>query len=522
MAVKFARSSARLCRPLPSFGAKNPVLTVFADRHAGRMIGALQDMSAPKPPHPAAPREPSDRQTRIALFAGFGGLLVLLGVLGLSAISFLSQIKVQEENIRQDYVRRERVLQNLRSDIYTSGTYVRDFLLDTNDVFAAGHRDQFLETQRKLQDEATEYRRLIGTGDSGAVEEFAAELAAYMQALAPVMTWNAAERHARAYEFTQDELSPRRMSALNLADRIQRISDKQLEQNSASVSVMLSSFRAELLLLLVLAAASGLTLAGIALWRLLSLEHESQRRFAEVVGTREELKRLSTELVSAQESERRRISRELHDEVGQVLSAIMLGLGNLRSALRSNNSADALRQLQLVEDMTESNARVVRNISLLLRPTMLDDLGLIPALKWLAREVSRTGPMAVDVLADSFVDDIPEEHRTCVFRVVQEALRNAARHSGALQAHVLVREEDGFLRLSVQDDGKGFVPSLETGLGILGMQERVVSLSGTMTLDSNPRKGTTLTFNLPLPANRRDKGLSGNTRLQEISPFRTA
>jgi signal transduction histidine kinase len=255
----------------------------------------------------------------------------------------------------------------------------------------------------------------------------------------------------------------------------------------------------------------------------LSLEHESQRRFAEVVGTREELKRLSTELVSAQESERRRISRELHDEVGQVLSAIMLGLGNLRSALRGNNSVEAFRQLQLVEDMTESNAKVVRNISLLLRPTMLDDLGLIPALKWLAREVSRTGPMAVDVAAESFVDDIPEEHRTCVFRVVQEALRNAARHSGALQARVLVGEENGFLRLSIQDDGKGFAPSLEKGLGMLGMQERVVSLSGTMTMDSKPGRGTTLTFNLPLPPEHRlGKAASTNTRLQEISPFRTA
>jgi signal transduction histidine kinase len=277
------------------------------------------------------------------------------------------------------------------------------------------------------------------------------------------------------------------------------------------------------LLLLVLTAVSGLTLAGISLWRLLGLEHESQRRFAEVVGTREELKRLSTELISAQESERRRISRELHDEVGQVLSAIMLGLGNLRSAVRDNNSIEAFRQLQLVEDMTERNARVVRNISLLLRPTMLDDLGLIPALKWLAREVSRTGSMAVDVVAESFVDDIPEEHRTCVFRVVQEALRNSARHSGALQARVFVREENGFLRLSVQDDGKGFTPPLEMGLGILGMQERVVSLSGTMGLDSNPGKGTTLTFNLPLPPDHRSgKALTGNTRLQEINPFRTA
>jgi signal transduction histidine kinase len=154
---------------------------------------------------------------------------------------------------------------------------------------------------------------------------------------------------------------------------------------------------------------------------------------------------------------------------------------------------------------------------------MLDDLGLIPALKWLAREMSRTGPMAVDVAAESFVDDLPEGHRTCVFRVVQEALRNAARHSGALQARVLVREENGFLRLSVQDDGKGFVPSMEAGLGILGMKERVVSLSGTMTMDSRPGKGTTLTFNLPLPPGHRSgQSVPYNGRVQEISPFRTA
>jgi signal transduction histidine kinase len=87
----------------------------------------------------------------------------------------------------------------------------------------------------------------------------------------------------------------------------------------------------------------------------------------------------------------------------------------------------------------------------------------------------------------------------------------------------LVREENGFLRLSVQDDGKGFTPSLETGLGILGMQERVVSLSGTMKLDSKPGIGTTLTFELPLPLEHRSgKSVSTNTRLQEISPFRTA
>jgi signal transduction histidine kinase len=173
--------------------------------------------------------------------------------------------------------------------------------------------------------------------------------------------------------------------------------------------------------------------------------------------------------------------------------------------------------------MTERNASVVRNISLLLRPTMLDDLGLIPALKWLAREVSRTGTMAVEVIADSFTDDIPEEHRTCVFRVVQEALRNATRHSGALQTRVFVQEENGWLRLSIQDDGKGFAPSFETGLGILGMQERVMNLAGTMKLDSTPGRGTTITIGLPLPSGRRsgESGLSSSLP-QEISPLRTA
>jgi signal transduction histidine kinase len=480
-------------------------------------------MSGTKSPTLTLRQGSSHRQTRIALFAGFGGLLVLLGVLGISAVSFLSQISVREEKIRQDYVARERVLQNLRADIYTSGTYVRDFLLDTNDAFAAGHRDQFLETQRQLQNEVTEYQHLAGTGDQSPVDLFARELAVYMNALLPVLSWDAAQRHARAYDFMQDELLPRRMSALALADHIQQISERQLEQSGAAVSGLLTSLRTKLLLLLILTAISALTLTGIALWRLLGLENESQRRFTEVVGTREELKRLSAELVSAQESERRRISRELHDEVGQVLSAIMLGLGNLRSALRDNNSAEAFRQLQLVEDMTERNASVVRNISLLLRPTMLDDLGLIPALKWLAREVSRTGSMKVDIAAESFVDDVPEEHRTCVFRVVQEALRNAARHSGALTARVCVQEEAGLLRLVVQDDGKGFSPSLETGLGILGMQERIMSLSGTMRLDSNPGRGTVVTFELPLPSGHRSGAtISGSALIQEIRPFRTA
>jgi len=477
---------------------------------------------------PGSPQLSSNRQTRTALFAGFGGLLVLLCILGLSAISFLGQIKVQEEKIRRDYVERDRVLESLRSDIYLSGTHIRDFLLDTNDVFAAAHREQFLETQRKLHYDLAEYSRLNSGLDPTPVEQLSHEVTAYLQALAPVLAWNVADRHKRAYAFMQDELLPRRMSALSLADRVQQVSDTQLEQNSAAVSVLLSSFRAKLLALLLLTMAIGLAVAAAALWRLLYLENESRRRFTEAVGAREELKRLSTELVSAQESERRRISRELHDEVGQVLSAIMLALGSLRSAIRDNNSVESLRHLHLVEEMTERNARVVRNISLLLRPTMLDDLGLVPALNWLAREVSRTNSLDVQVNTDSFRDDIPDEHRTCVFRVSQEALRNAVRHSGARNVWISVAEKDGLLQLSVEDDGRGFDPAAEGGLGLLGMQERVRSLSGKMFVNSQPGRGTSVKFELPIthlqrsPAERSMEAHPDRVPTQEINPFRTA
>jgi signal transduction histidine kinase len=442
----------------------------------------------------------SHRQTRVVFFLGFGGLLLLLGFLGVSAISALTDIRVREEGIRRDYLARERVLQELRAGIYTSGTHIRDFLLDTVEALALEHSEQFLETQRQIEDGVAKYRTLVPPADEQSFRQFSQELASYMRAIMPVLNWSPDERKQRSSSFVQNELLPRRMSALSLADRIQRMSERQLDESSFEVSRMLGSIRARLLFLLLLAIALGMALAGAALWRLLRLESEAQLRFDEIVTTRAELKRLSAELVSAQESERRRISRELHDEVGQVLSAIMLGLGNLRSAVKDGNTAEVFRQLQLVEDMTQRNASVVRNISLLLRPTMLDDLGLVPALNWYAREVSRTGPMSVEVEAGPFADDLPEEHRTCVFRIVQEAVRNASRHAAARQVRIQISERDGSLLLSVRDDGKGFDPASEGGLGILGMQERVEHLAGTLEVKSQPGLGTAVLFTLPLPA----------------------
>lgn len=104
----------------------------------------------------------SSHQTRLVFFIGFGGLLLLLGLLGISAMSFLSQIKGHEEKIREDYLVRDRVLQSLRSEIYLSGTHLRDYLVDTDDALATEHRNQFLETRQQIEDGTIRYRALIG------------------------------------------------------------------------------------------------------------------------------------------------------------------------------------------------------------------------------------------------------------------------------------------------------------------------------------------------------------------------
>jgi len=464
----------------------------------------------------------SHRQTRILLWVGFGGLVLLMGVLGLSALSFLYQIEIRQEKIRREYVERDRTLEELRSSLYLSGTYARDYLLDTSEGLAARHRELFIETRRKIENGLAEYSRLVRPDERETFQQLGQGVTDYFNAILPALDWGSEERRQRGYAFIEQEVLPRRMMAVSLADQIQQFSEKQLEVSSQAVSDLFASFRVKLFVLLVLTIATSILLAGMALRRILRLERQSDRRFEEALHAQAELKRLSSELVSVQESERGRISRELHDEVGQVLYAVVLGLGNLGSSLKNGNIKEALRQLDVVLEMTQRNVSVVRNISLLLRPAMLDDLGFVPALRWLAKEVSRTSSVQVDLVAEDCPDDLAEEHRTCIFRVVQEAVRNASRHSGARQVRVYVQRGNQKLRTSVQDDGKGFKPGEEKGFGILGMQERVGRLGGTFSITSELGRGTIVSFELPLPEDLGCRPAAPVEADHETNPLRTA
>jgi signal transduction histidine kinase len=139
----------------------------------------------------------------------------------------------------------------------------------------------------------------------------------------------------------------------------------------------------------------------------------------------------------------------------------------------------------------------IRNMALLLRPSMLDDFGLLPALEWQAREIGKRTGLRVQVVSE-MPGELPEEHKTCVYRMVQEALNNCAQHAQASAVQVNVRQDAGQILVTVQDDGSGFDPQRVRGLGLLGMEERVRHLGGVFHLDSWPGRGTVLRVTLPL------------------------
>jgi len=262
-----------------------------------------------------------------------------------------------------------------------------------------------------------------------------------------------------------------------------------------------AAFRAYQNGILAVALILGLLVAGFTVYRISRLERHSEQQRVRAETAEQELRRLSQELVKAQEEERRALSRELHDEVGQALTALRMDLGNLAAALEES-PARFQQGLSEAKELVERTMQMVRDLAMGLRPSMLDDLGLVPALQWQVREFSRRSGIPVELDVDGDLERLPDTHRTCVFRVVQEALTNCGRHAQARHVRVALHGGPAQLTLTIQDDGAGFdvaAGRAAGGLGLVGIDERVRALSGALEILSQPRKGTLLRAVLPLP-----------------------
>ena len=437
-------------------------------------------------------------KSRWVLAAGFGGLLLLLTFAGADMLDTLGGIQASNDSIREDFLRRTHVLERIRTDLYVSGTYVRDYLLEPESGKAEGHRDSLMETKRDMDMALAEYQGLLTVQEAGAFQRLTRELASYWNVLEPVFHWNAEKRMRDGFPFLRDEVFPRRQAMLGIADQIRDIDESQLNAVKLLGQRTDSQFRRRLTLTLGLTVGVGLLLAVFCIGKIVQLERETARHFDEIENARMELQQLSARLLAAQEDERRSISRELHDEIGQALTGVLVEMANLSTLIRAHDLDGVDAKAREIKREIEGSISVVRNMALLLRPSMLDDLGLLPALEWQAREVGKRNGLWIKVDAADVSEELPEEHKTCVYRIVQEALHNIVQHAGARSVNLTVRQQESSLSVTVHDDGKGFDPHRQRGMGLLGIEERVGHLGGTLTVESQPGHGTTLHVKLPL------------------------
>jgi signal transduction histidine kinase len=441
---------------------------------------------------------PGRRRLRplLVLSFGFGGLILFILAAAIGTIVQLDRVRSEDARTRQAFLGRLRALEQIRTEIYRSGTDMRDFLLSPAPSDADPPREDIVAIEAETHAGLDRYSRLLEPEEQDAFQALRSEIDAWWQVVDTAFHWTPAERQRLRYTFFYEQLVPRRTTMLQIADRIAEINERGLNRAEDRLAASAQSLRWSLIVTFGMTLAGGVLLALVTTAVTLNLEREVERRLKETTAARADLQALSAGLVRAQEEERRSLARELHDEVGQSLSAIMMESGNVAASADPGEIQDRAVSIRRIAEKTLNG---VRDLALLLRPSMLDDFGLVPALNWHAREMSKRTGLTIRVNADDIPADLPDEHRTCIYRVVQEALNNAARHAGARHVQVTVKTQRSRVVFSVRDDGSGFDPRFVRGLGILGMEERVRRLGGIWRIDSSPGQGTAVLAELPLP-----------------------
>jgi two-component system NarL family sensor kinase len=238
--------------------------------------------------------------------------------------------------------------------------------------------------------------------------------------------------------------------------------------------------------------------------RVRAITRENERLFQRLIEGERRFRGLAKAVWKVQEDERRRLARELHDGLGQTLTALTHQLGRLQQKIPEDQPGSVAARLADSVELARLALNESRELSRLLRPPVLDDLGLPAALSWLARTLEERTGMHVELAVEGLAERLDADLETLVFRIVQEALTNVLRHSGVDRAEVMVAKNGGSLELRVADRGKGFdartvfAPAAATGVGLRGMRDRLELFGGRLELTSAARQGTVISATVPL------------------------
>lgn len=428
------------------------------------------------------------RRSVLLAFA-LASLLLLIGGASLAIWRGAENAREKVADLHASHLKESNALASIRANVFLSGILTRDYLLDPDpahaDYYAAQFRDIRTGTERSFavlaaQSQSSEAR--------GALDRLHSEVTNYWDPTKLVLNWTPEEKNARRSQFLQDRVRHRE-EIVGLAQQVEQLMTDSFSRERSRITTADAQFESWLAWTTALALLLGCGIAGITVIHMATLERRSLTAAAE-------LRRLSGQIRMAQEQERRYLSRELHDQAGQMLTGLRMELASIS---HDAGEEEFNAQVTHAKSIVEQTLRVVRNIAMMLRPSMLDDLGLASAIGWLVREIKRSSGIDIRTQIDPAVDSLPDAECTCVYRVVQEALTNAARHSGARLIEVVLAVGAGEVRGSIADDGQGFDAAAmkRSGLGLVGMEERVRELGGSLAIASSPGRGARVEFRLP-------------------------
>ena len=426
-----------------------------------------------------------------------GAFAALLTVTAIAALAVWRNATAAQERVaalHEAHTRAGSAVSAIRANIYLTAILTRDYLLDPDPSKVDQYIDQF-DTIRTDTEQSFGVLESMASDaqQKAALARLSKEVDAYWNPTETVLDWTPEEKRIHRLAVLRQRLR-RRQEIFALVRQAEALMSANFDRERQRITRTEQEFRTSLGWITAISLAIGVGIAGAALARMVRLERQSQA--AEL-----QLRELSTQLRTAQESERKHLSRELHDQVGQMLTGLRMELAALA---RANWSADPDigTRITRAKGTVEETLKQVRNIAMLVRPSMLDDIGLKPALLWQAREFSRTTAVPVDARIESAADCLPEDYRTSIYRIVQEALTNCARHASATQVTITLTRQGTQLQLVIADNGVGFAPSVRgrpRGLGLVGMEERVRELGGRLHVISNPGEGMRIEVELPVP-----------------------
>ena len=438
---------------------------------------------------------------REGLRAGYGAVIAVLVFSAIEAYQIQTSVSVQHLEIYRHYVDQETSIATLRRNLWLAGNYVRDFFIRTNADQAANLRSAIEALKREDQEALDHLMRVSSHGEMvSKLRKSLGEFWLVVDELPEAMLHRSDEVH---WQFLQEEIVPRRGELYNALLDLTTADQQHLQESEKEFATARRHAAERLLGMLTLSLLLSLFVARQSLRHADNLEARAEQHFADVEQARRELQQLSARLLEIEEEGKRRLSRELHDEIGQTLALLQIEISQLQSLLAAQPEVihERLRRARALASRTVQS---IRNISGLLRPALLDDLGLVPALQFQLEDFLRRSGIACEFAEEDVAEQLPDALKTCVYRVVQEALHNCEKHSGATEVRLAVRQRAGSLTAKVEDNGRGFqlnpqgMPARGAGFGLLGMRERVSIAGGSLAIDSAPGKGTRIVIEIPL------------------------